>query len=216
MLAEIKGLPVANPPWRVFSFSEVLMYYDGPRLSLERGPGREMYLAWWNDIDDRVERWVCLPLSLSRLHTVLSGQMPSRYAMQHPEMGYLLVFDLDLTTDTAVRVIKTTADAIPQNSLPHPDARLNIPLPPSAQAQWADTVAPGKSAALAGESQPAESLAVGAAGNASPSDGKAGESILEMFDRIHREMPEGAFDNLPSDGARNYKHYLYGWPKDAE
>lgn len=195
MLSEIKGFPVANPPWRVFSFSEVLMYYDGPRLSLERGPDNEMYLAWWNGIDDRVERWVCLPLSLFRLNTVLSGQMPSRYAMQHPEGGYLLVFDLDLTTDTAVRVVKTTADAIPQSSLPHPDARLNIPLPPSAQAQWSDAVAPG---------------------NAGPSASKAGESVLEMFDRIHREMPENAFDGMPTDGARNYKHYLYGWPKDAE
>ena len=215
MLSEIKGVPVANPPWRVFSFSEVLMYYDGPRLSLERGPDNEMYLAWWNGIDDRVERWICLPLSLFRLNKVLSGQIPSRYAMQHPEGGYLLVFDLDLTTDTAVRVVKTTADAIPQNSLPHPDARLNIPLPPSAQAQWA-AAAPGQSAALAGEAQPAESLAVGAAGNAGPSASKAGESVLEMFDRIHREMPENAFDGMPTDGARNYKHYLYGWPKDDE
>lgn len=141
MLSEIKGSPVTNPPWRAFSFSEVLMYYDGPRLSLERGPDNEMYLAWWNDIDDRVERWVCLPLSLTRLYALLSGQMPSRHAMQHPEGGYLLVFDLDLATDTAVRVVKTTADAIPQSSLPHSDARLNIPLPPSAQAEWDNNAA---------------------------------------------------------------------------
>lgn len=41
-------------------------------------------------------------------------------------------------------------------------------------------------------------------------------SILDIFDAIHRSMPEGAFDNLPTDGARNYKHYLYGWPKEDE
>ncbi|MDE2787524.1 MAG: hypothetical protein OXL37_12795 [Chloroflexota bacterium] len=46
--------------------------------------------------------------------------------------------------------------------------------------------------------------------------GNAGQSILEMFDEIHRSMPEGAFDDLPTDGARNYKHYLYGFPKEED
>ena len=39
------------------------------------------------------------------------------------------------------------------------------------------------------------------------------QSILEMFDEIHRSMPDGAFDEFPTDGAANLKHYLYGWPK---
>ena len=43
-----------------------------------------------------------------------------------------------------------------------------------------------------------------------------GQSILDMFDELHRSMPEGALDGLPTDGARNYKHYLYGWPKETE
>ena len=216
MLPEIKGDKLPSLPWRDFAFDEVLDYYDGPRMLLERGLDGELYLAWWNDTDSDTDRWLCLPVSLPRLHAVLSGQMPARQAMRYPEDGYLLVVDFDVHTGAIGSVVKTTADAIPQNSLPHPDTRLNIPLPPSAQAQWADTVALGKSAALAGEAQPAESLAVGAAGNAGPSAGKAGESVLEMFDRIHREMPEGAFDGMPTDGARNYKHYLYGWPKDDE
>lgn len=41
-------------------------------------------------------------------------------------------------------------------------------------------------------------------------------SILDIFDEIHRSMPEGAFDEFPPDGAQNYKHYLYGWPKEDE
>ena len=49
-----------------------------------------------------------------------------------------------------------------------------------------------------------------------PAPGNAGQSILEMFDEIHRSMPEGAFDDLPTDGARNYKHYLYGFPKEED
>ncbi len=42
------------------------------------------------------------------------------------------------------------------------------------------------------------------------------QSILEMFDEIHRSMPEGAFDEFPTDGAANLKHYLYGWPKEED
>lgn len=49
-----------------------------------------------------------------------------------------------------------------------------------------------------------------------PASGDAGQSILEMFDEIHRSMPEGAFDELPADGARNYEHYLYGFPKEED
>lgn len=41
-------------------------------------------------------------------------------------------------------------------------------------------------------------------------------SILDIFDEIHRSIPEEAFDALPSDGATNLKHYLYGWPKEEE
>ena len=46
-----------------------------------------------------------------------------------------------------------------------------------------------------------------------PQSGPTGESLLEMFDRIRETVPDEAWDNLPTDGAKNYKHYLYGWPK---
>ena len=43
-----------------------------------------------------------------------------------------------------------------------------------------------------------------------------GSAILKMFDELHKSAPPGAFDELPTDGARNYKHYLYGFPKDKD
>ena len=49
-----------------------------------------------------------------------------------------------------------------------------------------------------------------------PTPGNAGQSILEMFDEIHRSMPEGALDALPTDLSANLKHYLYGWPKEED
>ena len=194
MLAKIKGTPVTNLPWYGFAVDEVLMYYDGPRLLLQRCAAGQWYLSWWNDADADTERWVCLPVSLSRLQAVLSGQMAPRDAMQHPEGGYLLVVDCAVADDAAVRVVKTTADAIPPNSLPVPGSCLKIPLPAVAQAESdGAAAAPGKVAF-----------------------DEAAPSILDIFDEIHRNAPEGAFDDLPTDGARNYKRYLYGWPKEGE
>ncbi len=40
-----------------------------------------------------------------------------------------------------------------------------------------------------------------------------GPSLLEMIDELHESVPQDVWSNGPSDGARNYKHYLYGWPK---
>ena len=40
-----------------------------------------------------------------------------------------------------------------------------------------------------------------------------GQSILKMFEKIHKSAPEGAWDDVPKDGSINYKHYLYGYPK---
>ena len=45
---------------------------------------------------------------------------------------------------------------------------------------------------------------------------EAEHSALRMIRQIHESMPDSAWDNVPTDGARNYKHYLYGWPKDRE
>ena len=43
--------------------------------------------------------------------------------------------------------------------------------------------------------------------------GSASSSILGMFDEIHASVPDSVWDRVPRDGAMNYKHYLYGWPK---
>ena len=42
---------------------------------------------------------------------------------------------------------------------------------------------------------------------------KEPESILAMFERLRKSVPQDAWDNMPTDGAKNYKHYLYGHPK---
>ncbi len=42
------------------------------------------------------------------------------------------------------------------------------------------------------------------------------ESILEMFDRLRASYPPDMWDGLPTDLAKNKKHYLYGHPKEED
>jgi len=43
----------------------------------------------------------------------------------------------------------------------------------------------------------------------------ANPRILEIIDEIRRDFPN-AFSDLPHDGSKNYKHYLYGQPRDED
>ena len=37
--------------------------------------------------------------------------------------------------------------------------------------------------------------------------------LLQRLRKIRESVPASAWDDVPSDGAKNYKHYLYGHPK---
>ena len=44
--------------------------------------------------------------------------------------------------------------------------------------------------------------------------GSGTHPVLAMVDRLRAEIPELEQETAPSDGAKNYKHYLYGHPKE--
>ena len=46
-----------------------------------------------------------------------------------------------------------------------------------------------------------------------PSPDTEAPSLLDMIDELHDSVPQDVWGNGPSDGAKNYKHYLYGCPK---
>ncbi len=129
MLADIDGTLLPQLPWDRFSYDTVLDHYDGALILLERDSSGRLYLAWWSDADQDVERFVCFRLTKVRLRAILSDELSPLAAMENPEDGYLLVVDIDLETDRPVRIIKTTAAALPQDALPRPEATLNIPIP---------------------------------------------------------------------------------------
>ena len=62
--------------------------------------------------------------------------------------------------------------------------------------------------------EPAEVLA-----QASEDESSApkGHPILEMIERVKANMPKHLQpEDVPTDAAKNYKHYLYGWPKESD
>ncbi len=44
--------------------------------------------------------------------------------------------------------------------------------------------------------------------------GRGAQAVLEIFEELHRSIPQVGYEDAPTDGARNYKHYLYGRPKE--
>ena len=129
MLPEVEGAKFPSFPWNSFVFERVLEYYDGPRLLLQRSQAGQLYLAWWNDADESIDRWIYLPVSEPRLRDILSGNVSDLDALNNPEDGYLLVVDIDIGIDSVIQTIVTTAASLPQDSLPLEWSKLNIPMP---------------------------------------------------------------------------------------
>ena len=129
MLSEIVGTQLPNAPWGDLTLDVVLDYYDGPRLLLRRTQSGQLFLAWWSDSDESIERWIYLPVSESRLHQILAGEVPSFDALNDPEDGFLYVVDTDMRTESDVRTIMTDASALPRDAMPLQGARLSIPVP---------------------------------------------------------------------------------------
>ncbi len=44
--------------------------------------------------------------------------------------------------------------------------------------------------------------------------GRGAQAVLEIFEELHRSIPQVGYEDAPTDGARNHKHYLYGRPKE--
>ena len=129
MLPQIDGTRVPHSFWNSIVFEQVLEYYDGPRLLLQRSRAGQLYLAWWNDSEGPIDRWIYLPVSQFRLHEVLSGQLTVLEALNDPEDGDLLVTDVDVRENEVLQSLATTVSALPKDSLPLEGVRLDVPVP---------------------------------------------------------------------------------------
>ena len=130
MLTHVEGIELPNPPWSGFVYDRMLDWYDGPRQFLQKSLAGQLYLAWWNDSDGSIERWIYLPVSEQRLQDILTGVISCLEGLTNPEDGYLFVIDEDFSGDPPmVRTTMTTPAAIPPDSLPSPLARMDFGTP---------------------------------------------------------------------------------------
>ena len=123
------GIELPSPPWNELTLDLVLKYYDGPRLLLQRSRSEQLYLAWWSDSEESIERWIYLAVSRSRLGEILSGEIPSLDALDNPVNGHIYIIDVNVESGSVIRTVLTEASAVPDNSKPRPEARLRLPMP---------------------------------------------------------------------------------------
>ena len=125
-VGDIAGEPLTELPWKHGDFLEILSYYDGPRVVLQKDALGELYIGWWNDEDDERERWVYVGVTPPRLRTILDGEIASRDAMMNPEAGYVIVCDIGFGDEETVRAIAANPASVPSRSLPAVGARLKV------------------------------------------------------------------------------------------
>ena len=125
-VGEIAGEPLHKLPWEHGDFLEILSYYDGPRVVLQKDALGKLYIGWWNDEDDERERWVYVGVSEARLRMILDGGIASRDAIMNPEDGCVIVCDVDFGDEESIRAIAADPAGVPPNSLPAVGARLEV------------------------------------------------------------------------------------------
>ena len=125
-LTAIAGQRIGNFNWKP-ELETVLEYYDGPRLTLYREPSGAEYLAVWNDSQDGTERWLFIQTEGTGSGRYSREKSPLREALENPQTGFILVVDQDGNGHASAVI--TTADNLPQDSLPYRDVTLNIPAP---------------------------------------------------------------------------------------
>ena len=81
-----------------------------------------------------MQRWLHLPVSEGRLTEILTGQMTCLDALMYPEDGFIYVLDDNVKDESRTRTVLAEPSALPEDSLPYPDARFDYDLPE--EASW--------------------------------------------------------------------------------
>ncbi|MCA8832002.1 DUF6575 domain-containing protein [Hymenobacter pini] len=111
------------------SLIEVFHYYDGPKLFSCKNNGGQIYFVLWlgdEELDYRYDRWMYVPVSVTRIQHIKSGQIDLRSACINPEDGFIWIvnipFDSSLESNLEFRRPELVAD----EDFPEKGAKLNI------------------------------------------------------------------------------------------
>ena len=78
------------------------------------------------------------------------------------------------------------------------------------------TVVRSRASRAGTEFEERELEAIFAAAEPPPGEHRTFADFLAWLKDVQSKLPPDTWDGYPTDGARNYKHYLYGHPKEEE
>lgn len=118
---------------------ETWVHYDTPRVFVAQTPTDQLYIAAWAIEESTHEGWLYVPVSNARMVTVRSGGLPLREAFTSPEHEVPLLFRQFHKGDTS-DLQEVAPSTIPDDWLPDPEYRVDLPTPTVAPADSADVV----------------------------------------------------------------------------
>jgi hypothetical protein len=98
-----------------------LIEYAGPVLSLYRDADGNPFLRYWANLDDEVNRWLIVPITLERLNSYLSRKISLRELLLSPEGGAVMLLDTN-DDQEPIKLTLLQASEIPSDYLPSDDS----------------------------------------------------------------------------------------------
>lgn len=118
MTAFTKNFP--STPLGELTLIEPILWYDGPQAAVYQSSTDQFYVNVHSFEDDTVDVWLYVPVSVSRLSTILRGEMEWRDVFARPETVLYVVSWVDETPT----VVQTDPVELPEQWLPTPGVKL--------------------------------------------------------------------------------------------
>lgn len=117
----VKGQEQVASLFEPFTPEEVLVWVDGPRTFTVNRASGTVFLAHWCCGDEAADRYLLVPVTDAAVEQLKTGGVTFRGTLVDASRHYLV----DVTNDGAVRQVwRVNAVDVPDDVLPHPDARL--------------------------------------------------------------------------------------------
>ena len=121
---QVVGTRVDAAIFEPFEPLQVLNSYDGPRIFTLRGAEGALHLACWSDDDDKLSRFLVVPVSPTGVAELEAGSLSVRQALARPPLWVV-----DLSHDgPVIAAWLVDTDSVPEDARPQPGVTLQSPL----------------------------------------------------------------------------------------
>ena len=111
------------------SIIDIFHYYDGPKLFSCKNNSDQIYFVLWLGDEEKnykYDRWMYVPVSLTRLQHIKSGQVKLRDACINPEDDFLWIINMPFDSKIESNLEFRQPQSITDDDLPEVEAKLNI------------------------------------------------------------------------------------------